>query len=159
MVTPTSDHWAEVKRVLRYLKGSIDFGLIYKKGVRNLKVICYRNSDFADDVKDRKSTKGNFFFNADLPITSNNLKQKVVALYAWKPKYIVITSVVCQGVWILRLVKEIMGIEIEAVKILVDKPSCLPRLQLTPKKPRTLIHVTILYKIESKMGESSSSMW
>ena len=34
--------------------------------------------------------------------------------------YIAITLAVCQGVWVARLVKEIMGVKIEAVKIMVN---------------------------------------
>ena len=56
MVNPTFDHWTTTKRVLRYLKGTIDFGLIYEKCVKDLKVIGYSDSDFSDDVEGRKST-------------------------------------------------------------------------------------------------------
>ena len=80
MVNPTSDHWIAAKRVLRYLKGTIDFGLVYVKGVKNLNVIGYSDSDFTGDVEDRKSTSGQVFFLGGLPITWNSLKQKVVAL-------------------------------------------------------------------------------
>ena len=80
MVNPTSDHWIAAKRVLRYLKGTIDFGLVYVKGVKNLNVVGYSDSDFIVDVEDRKSTSGQVFFLGGLPITWNSLKQKVVAL-------------------------------------------------------------------------------
>ena len=39
MVNPTSDKWTVAKMVLRYLKGAIDFGHIYGKGVKDLNVI------------------------------------------------------------------------------------------------------------------------
>ena len=58
MVNRTTDHWIASRRVLRYLKGIIDFGLVYVKGVKNLNVIGYRDSDFTGDVEDRKSTLG-----------------------------------------------------------------------------------------------------
>ena len=58
MVNLTSNHWIEAKRVLRYLKGTIDFVLVYKKGVKDLNVIGYSDNDFACDVEDRKSTLG-----------------------------------------------------------------------------------------------------
>ena len=95
MVNPIFDHWKTTKRVLRYLKGTINFGLIYKKGVKDFNVIGYSDSDFADDVEDRKSTSEHVFFLGSLTITWNILKQKVVALSSCKAKYIAITSVVC----------------------------------------------------------------
>ena len=125
MVNPTSDHWIAAKRVLRYLKGTIDFGLVYVKGVKNLNVIGYSDSDFAGDVEDRKSTSGQIFFLGGLPITWNSLKQKVVALSSCEAEYIAITSAICQGVWIARLVMEVMGVKLEAVKIMVDNQSAI----------------------------------
>ena len=97
MVNPTSNHWIAVKRVFRYLKGTIAFGLVYVKGVKNLNVIGYSDSNFAGDVEDRKSTSGQVLFLDGLPITWNNLKQKVVVLSSCEAKYIEITSIVCQG--------------------------------------------------------------
>ena len=68
------------KRVLTYLKGTLDFGLIYEKGLKDLYMIGYSDSDFAGDVEDKKSTSGHVFFLGGLPITWNSLKQKVEAL-------------------------------------------------------------------------------
>ena len=65
MVNPTYDHWTTAKRVLSYLKGTIDFRLIYEKGVRNLQIIGYSDSDFSNDVEERKSTSRQVFFLGD----------------------------------------------------------------------------------------------
>ena len=62
MVNPTSDHWIAAKRVLRYLKGTIDFGLVYVKGVKNLNVIGYSDSDFAGDVEIERALRDKFSF-------------------------------------------------------------------------------------------------
>ena len=63
--------------------------------MKNLKVIGYSTIDFANDVEDRKRTLGQVFFLGGLPITWNNLKQKLMALFSCETEYIVITSVVC----------------------------------------------------------------
>ena len=66
--------------MLRYFKGTKDFGLLYKKGVKNHKVIGYSDSDFNGDVKDIKNTLGQVFFLGGLPITCNSTKKNLVAL-------------------------------------------------------------------------------
>ena len=91
MVNPTFDHWTSTKKVLRYLKGTIDFCRIYEKYVKDLKVIAYSDSDFTGDVKDRKSTSGQVFFLGVLRITRNSLKQNGVALSSCAAEYIIIT--------------------------------------------------------------------
>ena len=74
MVNPIFNHWTVAKRVLRYLKGTIDFDLINEKGVRNFKVIGYTDSDFSCDLEDRNSTLGHVFFHECLPIAWNSVK-------------------------------------------------------------------------------------
>ena len=62
MEKPSQEHLNVVKRVIRYVKGTIDYGLLYKKGESNSELISYSDSDFAGDVGDRKSTSGHIFF-------------------------------------------------------------------------------------------------
>ncbi|XP_047260399.1 secreted RxLR effector protein 161-like, partial [Capsicum annuum] len=57
MENPTENHLFATKRILRYLKGTRDFGLFYKKGARS-NLIGFTDSDFACDQDDRKSTSG-----------------------------------------------------------------------------------------------------
>ena len=76
-------------------------------------------------MDDIKSILGQVFFLGDLPITWNSLKQKVVTLSSCEAEYIEITSAVCQGVWIARLEKEVLWVEIEALKIMIDNQSAI----------------------------------
>jgi len=60
MEQPTELHLQVLKRVLRYLKGTSDFGIFYKKG-RSDDLVAYADSDYAGDLDDKKSTFGFFF--------------------------------------------------------------------------------------------------
>jgi len=60
MENPTELHLQVAKRVLRYLKGTIDFGIFYKKGGDD-ELVAYTDSDYAGDLEDKKSTSGYVF--------------------------------------------------------------------------------------------------
>ena len=62
MVNPITIHCITAKRVLRYLKGTIDLCLIYEKGLENLNVIGYSNSEFADDVIKKRTLRERYSF-------------------------------------------------------------------------------------------------
>ncbi|KAL0411899.1 UNVERIFIED_CONTAM: Secreted RxLR effector protein [Sesamum latifolium] len=52
---PGLDHWRAAKKVMRYLQGTKDYMLMYRR-TENLKVVGYSDSDFAGCVDSRKST-------------------------------------------------------------------------------------------------------
>ena len=62
MENPNQEHYNGVKRVLRYVKGTEDYGLLYKKEESNGELIGYNDSDFVGDCSDQKSTSGHIFF-------------------------------------------------------------------------------------------------
>jgi hypothetical protein len=55
------DHWKAAKKVIRYLRGTKDYILTFKR-FDHLQVIGYSNSDFAGCVDNRKSTFDYLFF-------------------------------------------------------------------------------------------------
>ncbi|KAM1875653.1 hypothetical protein ACFX14_043201 [Malus domestica] len=60
MEQPTKLHLKAAKKMLRYLKDTMSFGLFYKKG-GNEELIRYTDGDYAGDQDDRKSTSGYVF--------------------------------------------------------------------------------------------------
>ncbi|KAA0060697.1 putative mitochondrial protein [Cucumis melo var. makuwa] len=60
MVMPTEVHLQAAKRVLRYLKGTVNYGIHYKKGGKG-QLLAYTDSDYVGDMEDRKSTSGYVF--------------------------------------------------------------------------------------------------
>ena len=58
---PRENNWMDVKRIMRYLKGTKDYGLYYKKNEK-FELRTYIDSDWARNIDDRKSTSGGEFF-------------------------------------------------------------------------------------------------
>ena len=59
MEDPREDHWAVVKRLLRYVKGTVDQGIIFPKtGESRLQLTVFSDVDMAGDIDGRRSTSG-----------------------------------------------------------------------------------------------------
>ena len=125
MENPTQEHYNGVKRVLRYIKGTEDYGLFYKKGDLKGELIGYNDSDFVGDCNDRKSTSGHIFFFGGMAVSWSSQKHSIVALSSCEAEYIAATSATCQAVWMNRLIGELMSNEETKVKLLVDNQSAI----------------------------------
>lgn len=58
MERPTTLHLSEFKRILSYIKGTVQYGLIYAQNSGNNMVMGFSNSDLGGIIDDRKSTGG-----------------------------------------------------------------------------------------------------
>ena len=60
MSNPSKDHWTAVKRILRYLKGTLNYGLRFSDSEDN-RVVGFADADLAGDVDSRCSTSSYVF--------------------------------------------------------------------------------------------------
>ena len=125
MSKPSSEHMNAAKRVLRYIKGTSSFGLRYERGLKKHFVQGFSDSDFAGDKFDRKSTSGQVFFIGNYAITWNSVKQGVVALSSCEAEYISASAASCQGIWIIRLIEELLNKKVSPFKLFVDNVSAI----------------------------------
>ena len=79
MVEPRSVHWVAAKHVLRYLAGTVDFFLGYRRS-NGIRLVGFTDSDWAGSVADRKSTSGCCFSLGSTAVSWFSRKQKSVAL-------------------------------------------------------------------------------
>ncbi|XP_050895544.1 secreted RxLR effector protein 161-like [Lathyrus oleraceus] len=105
---PGMDHWKAAKKVLRYLKGTKDYMLMYRQ-TNNLDVIGYSDSDFAGCVDSRKSTSGYIFLMADGAISWISTKQTLVATSTMEAEFVSCFEATSHGV---RLKSFISGLRI-----------------------------------------------
>jgi histone deacetylase 1/2 len=124
MENPTTEHLVAVKRILRYVAGTLHFGCYYQRKKGAL-LEGYSDSDLAGDVDTRKSTSGILFFLGSSIITWQSQKQKVVALSSCEAEYIAVTTAACQGVWLARLLAEFRGEKVRAYSLKMDSQSAI----------------------------------
>lgn len=105
MENPTEAHFAVVKRVLRYVKDTIELGIMYNRG-GSREFEAYTDSDYAGDLDDRKSTSGSVFLMAGGAVSWSSKKQPIVALSTTEAEYIAAVSCATQGIWMTRVLGE-----------------------------------------------------
>ena len=125
MENPNQEHYNGVKQVLRYVKGTKDYGLLYKKGELKGELIGYSDSDFAGDFHDQKSTSGHIFLFGGMGVSWSSQKQSVVALSSFEAEYIAPTTATFQAVWMNRLISELTNNKETKVKLMVDNQSAI----------------------------------
>jgi hypothetical protein len=111
MEDPREDHWTAVKRLLRYVQGTMEMGIVFPKhGGLQLTafseappkardgepgITAYSDADMAGDVDGRRSTSGVLVFLGASPIAWQSLKQKMVALSTCEAEYVAAATAAC----------------------------------------------------------------
>ena len=117
-----------VKRLLRYVKGSLDQAIIFPKrggkgGLRltvfseappktkesESELTVFSDADMVGDIDGRRSTSGVLVFLGATPIAWKSLNQKIVALSTCEAEYVTAATATCQVVWLCRLLGELTG--------------------------------------------------
>ncbi|KAH9705479.1 hypothetical protein KPL70_011888 [Citrus sinensis] len=93
---PKESHLLAVKRIFRYLSGTIDIGLWYPRGT-HIDLTCYWDADFAGYKVDRKSTSGTCYILGHSLVSWFSKKQNSVALSTTDAKYIAAGSCCAQA--------------------------------------------------------------
>lgn len=140
---PTTEHWMAVKRILRYLKGTTNYGLLYSK-VKSKTCVGYADADWAGDIADRKSTSGYSFQLSGSPISWNSAKQTCIALSTAEAEYYALSSAAQEAVWIQKLLRDLRYTEDEPITIYEDNQAtmCIARDQHCSKKTK---HIDIRF--------------
>ena len=116
-------HLLAVKRIFRYLSGTIDLDLWYPKGTHT-DLTCYLNADFAGYKVDRKSTSGTCHILGHSLISWFSKKQNYIALSTIEAEYIVAGNCCAQALWIKQTLKD-YGINLEQIPIKCDNTSSI----------------------------------
>ncbi len=103
---PNKIHFTAVKRVYKYLKGTIDYGITYYKN-SNRYISGYCDADYAGDLANAKSTSGYIILLAGGIISWKSKLQSIIAQSTTEAEYIAINAVIKEAVYIKALLEEL----------------------------------------------------
>ncbi|XP_071698474.1 secreted RxLR effector protein 161-like [Rutidosis leptorrhynchoides] len=103
---PQLHHMEAVSRIIRYLKGTVGHGVVFKNN-GHLKTQVYTDAGWGGEKGDRKSTSGYFTSVGGNFVTWKSKKKKVVALSSAEAKFRGIARGVQEALWIRKLLTEI----------------------------------------------------
>ncbi|XP_070041549.1 secreted RxLR effector protein 161-like [Nicotiana tomentosiformis] len=100
---PGIDHWKATKKVLRYLKGTKDYMLMYRIS-KHLKIVGYSDSDFAGCIDTRKSTFGYLFQLAEGTIEWKSAKQSIIATSTMEAEFVACFDATIHALWLRNFI-------------------------------------------------------
>ncbi|KAH9698871.1 Integrase catalytic domain-containing protein [Citrus sinensis] len=158
MATPGKEHWKAVKWVLRYLKSTQQYGLVYGKSAGKIAGLCgYVDSNYAGDLDRRRSLTGYMFFLDGCLVNWKASLHHVVALSTTEAEYTAATEAVKEALWLRGLITE-LGMTQETVEVHCDSSSAI-YLSKNPAHHEKTKHIDIkLHFIRNVISKGVISM-
>jgi hypothetical protein len=136
-------HWVATKHVLRYLCGTMDYGLDYLRG-DGVRLVGYTYLDWARCVSDQKSTSGCCFGLGSSMVSWFSRKQKSVALSSTEAENMATGQASCEALCLHKLLVGLFGVQLRHTMIYCDNQSCI-KLYENPVFHDRSNHIEIRY--------------
>ncbi|XP_050259874.1 secreted RxLR effector protein 161-like [Quercus robur] len=120
---PKESHIIALKRIIKYVKVTADFGVWYSKDTNDV-LVGYFDADWVGNADDRKSTLGGCFYVGNNLVSWMSKKQNSISLSTAKAEYIVAGSCCTQLLWMQKLLLD-YGIRQEHLTIYFDNTSAI----------------------------------
>jgi hypothetical protein len=140
---PTTQHRTGVKRIMRYLQGTINHGILYTK-LGSRECIGFSDADWAGDLDNRRSTSGYLFQISGGPVSWRSKKQSSVALSTAEAEYVALASSAQEAIWMRQLTTELGSAPTDATTIFEDNQSAIS-MASNPQFHGRAKHISIKY--------------
>ncbi|KAM2568815.1 hypothetical protein TB2_009006 [Malus domestica] len=124
MHSPIVDHLHIVKRILRYLKGSIGQGIIMRNN-KSETISGYTDEDWAGNALDRKSTTGYCTFVGGNLVTWKSKKQQVIARFSAEAEYRAMAATTCELIWLKGLISDLGFSTLSPMSLIYDNQEAM----------------------------------
>lgn len=142
---PTETHFTATKRILRYMKGTLDYGLIYLKQESN-QLVGFSDSDCVGSLDDSKSTRRFCYSFGSIVFALNSKKQQVVAQSTVEAEYIVCAAAANHTLWLRKLLVELGFKQEKGTLINVDNLSTIA-IAKNPVQHGSTKHIKVKYHV------------
>jgi hypothetical protein len=140
---PTTSHWAAVKRILRYLNGTLDYGLAITKTHTPL-LRAFSDADWAGNPDDRRSTGGFTIFFGNNLISWGSRKHSTVSRSSTEAEYKEVANATAEIIWLQVLLRE-LGVVLPRPPVLWCDNTGATYLTANPIFHRRMKHVEVDY--------------
>ena len=103
---PTKIHWKGIKDVFRYLQGTKDLGLFYRRN-QDLSVVAYADAGYLSDPHTSKSQTGYVFLCGGTAVSCKSSKQSLVSTLTNHSEIIALYEASRECVWLRRMIGHI----------------------------------------------------
>ena len=138
---PSTEDFVRVKRIFRYLQGTIDRGLVYKPDYMEGVIECYNDADHGGDQSTARSTTGVVCLHAGGAISWLSQRQSSVAISTTEAEIVAASERACETVWLKRLLSEMISLK-KKPELLVDNESAV-KLAQNPEFHKRTKHIRI----------------
>lgn len=109
LANPRDTHWRAVKRILCYLQGTSNYGLLFQPAPldTHFSLRAYCDSDSASDPDDRRNTSGSCLFFGPNLVSWRSKKQTLVARSSAEAEYHGMANATADLLWVLSLLGEL----------------------------------------------------
>lgn len=149
---PQEIHWSLVKRILKYIKGSVSLGIKYEATHANGRLEIYTDADYASDPATRRSVSGIVAKFCGGAVTWASKRQQCISLSTTESEYVAASEGAREAMWLFRLYQEISSLKSVPV-LLVDNSSAI-KLAKNPEFHKRSKHIDVrMHYIREKIQE------
>lgn len=148
----SDNHWNHLKRIVRYLKQTIDYKLTFVDDCSGNILKCNVDSDWGNDIVDRKSVTGYILKLFNCPVIWTSKKQQTVSISSTEAEYLAVSSVCQEILWIKQLLEIFQLSFSKPVIVYEDNQGCI-FIAKNPETKRSK-HIDIKHHFVRELVES-----
>ena len=141
---PTIDHFLAVKRILRYVKGTLHFGLTFRPSTIPSALVAYSDADWAGCPDTRRSTSGYSIYLGNNLVSWSAKKQPTVSRSSCESEYRALAMTAAELLWLTHLLHDLKVPIPQQPLLLCDNKSAI-FLSSNPVSHKRAKHVELDY--------------